>query len=201
MTNPVRNRLPAGLLVVAVTSLCSCSGSSVYVPTASVTQTGTFSDTDMRMMATAMYASLQKRLAAIAPMDSVKPPVVALVHLNNKTSEHIDTDAIADKLQIEMMKAGSLRFVDRSKLQEVSKEYDLGGSGMINPETAKKAGNVTGADFLLTGDIGSIVKSSGREQINFYRLSMRLVSVETDELVWADDFELKKSSTKGILDW
>ena len=201
MPHPVRNRLAGALFVVAVTSLCSCSGSSVYVPTESVTQTGTFSDTDMRMMATAMYASLQKRLQVIAPADSGKPPVVALLHLNNKTSEHIDTDAIADKLQIEMIKAGTLRFVDRSKLQEVSKEFDLGGSGMINPETAKKAGNVTGADFLLTGDVGSIVKSSGTKQLNFYRLSMRLVQVDTDELVWADEFEIKKASSKGLMDW
>lgn len=186
--------------MVVVPCLGSCAGKSVYVPAGSVTQSGTFSDTDMRMMASAMYASLQKRLATIVPADA-KPPVVALVHLNNKTSEHIDTDAIADKLQIEMIKAGTLRFVDRSKLHELAKEFDLGESGMTNSETAKRAGNVTGADFLLTGDVGSIVKSSGHDQLNYYRLSMRLLQVETDELVWADDFEIKKASTKGILDW
>jgi len=201
MSTHTRNRLLGALLLVVVPCLCSCAGSSVYVPPGSVTQSSSFSDTDMRMMATAMYSSLQKRLQTIVPADAAKPPVVALLHLANKTSEHIDTDAIADKLQIEMIKAGTLRFVDRSKLQAIAGEFDLGGSGMVNAETAKRAGNVTGADFLLTGDIGSIVKSSGREQLNYYRLSMRLIQVETDELVWADDFEIKKSSMKGILDW
>jgi len=200
MPNHARKRHLGVLLLVVVPCLVSCAGKSVYVPTGSVTQSGSFTDTDMHMMATAMYSSLQKRLSTIVPADA-KPPVVALVHLNNKTSEHIDTDAIADKLQIEMMKAGSLRFVDRSKLHELAKEFDLGESGMTNSETAKHAGNVTGADFLLTGDVGSIVKTAGRDQVNFYRLSMRLLQVETDELVWADDFEIKKSSTKGIWDW
>ena len=141
MSTHTRNRLLGALLLLGLLCLCSCAGKSVYVPAGSVTQSGTFSDTDMRMMASAMYASLQKRLAQIAPADAAKPPVVALVHLTNKTSEHIDTNAIADKLQIEMIKAGTLRFVDRSKLHEAVKEFDLGGSGMVNPETAKRAGS------------------------------------------------------------
>jgi len=154
----------------------------------------------MRMMATAMYGSLQKKLETVEPASAPKP-IVALVHLDNKTSEHIDTDVIADKLQIEMIKAGSLRFVDRSKIREISKEFDLGGSGLVNPETVKRAGNVLGADYLLAGDMTSIVKAQGRSQINFYRLSMRIIQTETDEVVWADDFEIKKASTRGILDW
>jgi len=188
------------LVVLASLSVCSCSGKSVYVPPGSTTQSESFSDTDMRMMATAMYGSLQKKLETVEPASAPKP-IVALVHLDNKTSEHIDTDVIADKLQIEMIKAGSLRFVDRSKIREISKEFDLGGSGLVNPETVKRAGNVLGADYLLAGDMTSIVKAQGRSQINFYRLSMRIIQTETDEVVWADDFEIKKASTRGILDW
>jgi hypothetical protein len=200
MPTHVTDRLVAAVLALALLGLGSCAGKSVYVPAGSVTQSADFSDTDMRMMAGAMYASLQKRLTQISPADA-RPPVVALVHLANKTSEHIDTNAIADKLQIEMIKAGTLRFVDRSKLHEAVKEFDLGGSGMVNPESAKRAGNVTGADFLLMGDIGSIIKTSGRTQLSFYRLSMRMMQVETNELVWADEFEIKKSARKGVLDW
>ena len=196
----VRQRL-LGILVLAGSLTCvSCAGKSVYVPAGSTTQSGTFSDTDVRMMAAAMYGSLQKKLETVVP-DSSHKPIVALVHLDNKTSEHIDTDVIADKLQIEMIKAGSLRFVDRSKIREISKEFDLGASGLVNPEMVKRAGSVLGADFLLAGDMTSIVKTQGRSQLNFYRLSMRLIETETDEVVWADDFEIKKASTKSILDW
>ena len=195
-----RQHLPGVSVVVGLLSVCSCAGKSVYVAPGSTTQSGTFSDTDMHMMATGMYGSLQKKLETVVPASAPKP-IVALVHLDNKTSEHIDTDVIADKLQIEMIKAGSLRFVDRSKIREISKEFDLGASGLVNPDMVKRAGSVLGADYLLAGDMTSIVKTEGRSQLNFYRLSMRLIGTETDEVVWADDFEVKKASTKGILDW
>src|SRR5206468_6906607 len=97
---------PLGILIVSASlAVCSCAGKSVYVPPGSTTQSGTFSDTDMHMMATSMYGSLQKKLETVVPATAPKP-IVALVHLDNKTSEHIDTDVIADKLQIEMIKAG-----------------------------------------------------------------------------------------------
>jgi uncharacterized protein (TIGR02722 family) len=186
--------------VLGLALLQSCSGKSVYVAPGSVTQSGTYSDTDMRMMAQSMYNSMMSRLQSIIPTDGPKP-VVALVHLENKTSEHIDTDMIADKLQIELIKAGALRFVDRTKIKEISKEFDLGGSGMVNPETVKKAGSVLGADYLLTGDLSGISKSDRRSTLNYYRLSMRIIGTETDEIVWADDFEIKKAAGKNFLDW
>jgi uncharacterized protein (TIGR02722 family) len=200
MQSSLRQRLLGALLLVGSLLLGSCAGKSVYVAPGTTTQSGTYSDTDMHMMAAAMYASLQKKLETVVPAGATKP-IVALTHIDNKTSEHMDSDVLADKLQIEMIKAGSLRFVDRSKIRDISKEFDLGGSGLVNPDMVKKAGNVLGADFLLAGDMTSISKSEGRNQLNFYRLSMRLVQVETDEVVWADDFEIKKASTKGLLDW
>ncbi len=200
MHSKLRQRLLGALVLVGSLFVCSCAGKSVYVAPGSTTQSGTYSDTDMHMMATAMYSSLQKRLETVVPASAPRA-IVALTHIDNKTSEHMDTDVLADKLQIEMIKAGSLRFVDRSKIRDISKEFDLGGSGLVNPDMVKRAGSVLGADFLLAGDMTSIAKTEGRTQLNFYRLSMRLVQVETDEVVWADDFEIKKSSTKGILDW
>jgi uncharacterized protein (TIGR02722 family) len=198
MPRHIRQHLLGVLFLVGLVSVLSCAGQSVYVPAGKTVQSATYSQTDMRMMATAMYGSLQQKLAQIVPASAPRP-VVALVHLDNKTSEHIDTDVIADKLQIELIKAGSLRFVDRSKINEISKEFDLSGSGMVNPDQVKKAGNVLGADFLMTGDMTSIIKTEGRTQTNYYRLSMRLLQTETDEIVWADEFEITKEKTRALL--
>jgi hypothetical protein len=30
---------------------------------------------------------------------------------------------------------------------------------------------------------------------------MRIIGTETDEIVWADDFEIKKAAGKNFLDW
>lgn len=182
-------------------ALFGCAGTSVYVSPGQTTQLGSdFSDTDLRMLAQKMYNSLQVRLDQIGKSGET-PPVVALLRVDNKTSEHIDTDMIADKLQIELLRSGSLRFVDRSKIQDMAREFDLGGSGLMDDENAKKAGSVLGADYLLYGELGSIKKKAGREQLSYYRLSMKLLDAETNELVWADEGEIKKLSKKPALNW
>jgi len=196
-----RSLVICGLLVVFFCGIIGCAGQSVYLSPGETTQMGSdFSDTDLRTLAQKMYNSLQGKLGQLGLSDD-DPPVVALLRVDNMTSEHINTDMIADKLQIELLRAGSLRFVDRSKIEAMAREFDLGGSGLIDPETAKKAGKVLGADYLLYGQLGSIKKRSGREQLNYYRLSMKLLNAETNELIWADEGEIKKLSKKPVLNW
>lgn len=195
----VRRVSRLAVLILAL-GMVSCAGSSVYVPVDNVTKSRGWSDTDVKQMAAGMYASLQKKLEELAPPGSPKL-IVALLPISNKTSEHIDTDVLSDDLQIEMLRAGSLRFVDRTKLKEISKEFDLGGSGLVDPSTVKRAGSVLGADLLLTGEMTGITKSVGNKQLSYYRLSMRLLQVSTDEVVWAEKYEIKKGTNKNILDW
>ena len=45
------------------------------------------------------------------------------------------------------------------------------------------------------------MKSDRKSQLNYYRLSMRMIHAETDEVLWADDYEIKKASGKNFLDW
>ncbi|MFZ1947659.1 MAG: penicillin-binding protein activator LpoB [bacterium] len=178
-----------------------CSSKTVYVSPGDPTQLGpSFSDTDMRAMAQSMYSSLQARLVAIRGADA-PAAIVALLRIGNKTAEHIDTDMISDKLQIELLRAGSLRFVDRSRIRDMSAEFDLAAGGLIDPAKAKSAGKALGADYFLYGELGSITKSEGRITINYYRLSMKLTDIETNEVLWAEDFETKKMETKPGIGW
>lgn len=189
------------LALVGSWSVLGCAGKSVYVAPGETTQMDAeFSDTDMRTMAQSMYNSLQSRLARIMPADA-EVPVVALLSIKNKTSEHIDTDMVADKLQIEMLRAGTLRFVDRTKIKAMAHEFDLGGSGFLDPASAKSAGKALGADFFLYGELGSIKKREGKTHLNYYRLSMKLTDAETNEIVWADDYEVKKRHDKAWIEW
>lgn len=188
-------------LVVFLCGLFGCAGQSVYLSPGETTQMGSdFSDTDLRTLAQKMYNSLQRKLDQMGLSDST-PPVVALLRVDNKTSEHINTDMIADKLQIELLRAGSLRFVDRSKIEAMAREFDLGGSGLMDPETSKRAGSVLGVDYFLYGELGSIKKRAGKEQLSYYRLSMKLIDAQTNELIWADEGEIKKLSKKPTLNW
>ena len=187
-------------LFVLVLFLISCAGTSTYVSPGETTQMDDkFSDTDLKMMTGGMYNSIINRLNIIEQGQS-KRKVIALLSIINKTSEHIDTESIADKLQINLLRSGTLRFVDRSKITAMTEQFDLSGSGLMDPNTVKSAGKVIGADYFLSGTISSIEKRDRKKSLTYYRLSMRLVDTETNEIIWADEFEIKKQSNKGLWD-
>lgn len=188
-------------IVFILNFIVCCSGSSVYMSPGETTQMDDkFSDTDMKMMAESMYNSIINSLEKIGKGSSDRK-VIALLPVANKTSEHIDTESIADKLQINLLKSGTLRFVDRSKLSAMTAQFDLAGSGLMDPNTVKSAGKVIGADYFMTGSISSIEKKDRTKSQTFYRLSMRLIDTETNEILWADEFEIKKQAKKSFLDW
>ena len=179
--------------------LVGCTGKSVYVSADSATTIGSgFSDTDLEMMATGMYDSITQRLEAI---NQGETSIIALLPIKNKTTEHINTADIADKLQIQLIKAGTLRFVDRSQISAMVEQFDMAASGMMDQNTIKSAGSVLGNDYFLYGEISSIQNSNRYKRITYYRLSMRLLDAETNELIWADEYEIKKQSSKGMIDW
>lgn len=177
--------------------LWGCTGTSVYVSPGETTQMDDkYSDTDMKMMAESMYNSIINNLGNLG-----EKKVIALLQIYNKTSEHIDTNSIADKLQIQLLKSGTLRFVDRSKIDAMKSQFNLAAIGMMDSESVKQAGNVIGADYFLSGSLSSIEKRNRTKSLTFYRLSMRLVDTETNEIIWADEFEVKKQANKNFMDW
>jgi hypothetical protein len=88
--------------------------------------------------------------------------------------------------------------VDRAVLQDIQKELKLSESGFVDPEYYKSFGKAASADMLLTGELTSIEKREGRKTLMWYRLSMRLVELETTVVVWMDEKEIKKESLRSI---
>lgn len=176
-----------------------CAGESVYVPPDSVTQfDDSYSDTDLRIMAEQMTRSL---ITTPKIANSTKPLVVAILDIQNKTSQHINTEDITDKLMMAMLKTGRMRFVDRTLLKSMAKEISLSSTGLVDPAQQKQLGKMAAADILMSGEITSINKANARASMTYYRLSLHLTDLETNEIIWADETEIKKSAKKGFADW
>ena len=56
----------------------------------------------------------------------------------------------------------------------------------------KKWGLEIGADFMMQGEINSIVDSYKRDKVVFYKINLELTNIQTNEVVWIGDKELKK---------
>ena len=184
-------------LLCAFSVLTGCAGESRYVSADEVTNelNAQFSDTDFRMMANEIADSFV-RCPAVGGREN--PPRIAPMGIKNSTSEYINTDNIADKIMLALMRTGKVQMVDRAILDDVVKELKLSESGFVDPKYYKSFGMAASADLLMTGELTSIEKREGRKTVMWYRLSVRLVDVETTTVVCMEEKEIKKESMRGL---
>ena len=62
---------------------------------------------------------------------------------------------MADMLANELMGTKKFKVVERQKLKAVISEQDLAASGRIKKGTGAKTGQLTGAEYLVTGTVSS----------------------------------------------
>ncbi len=61
-----------------------------------------------------------------------------------------------------------------------------------SPATAAAFGHEIGADFVMTGSIGSIVDEENSTRSIYYQISLELIDVETALKSWIGSLEIKK---------
>lgn len=79
--------------------------------------------------------------------------------------------------------------------------YTRGGSSYSHTRRATatfRAGKQVGADYLLFGDIASIVKRAGRDTDVYYKFTLNLVDVQTGIIEWTDEKEIRKEARRPI---
>jgi uncharacterized protein (TIGR02722 family) len=185
------------LVIAAVATGCAGRQKVTYGdPTRVETLTEDFGSTDLQTIADRMVGSLVQ-YPGIA---NGRRPVVQVSKVANRTSEHIDTKSVTDKIRTALIKSGKVRFTAVSDVnREMLDNLDYqSSSGVVDPSTAKRAGKQVGADYLLFGDIASIVKRAGRESDVYYKFTLNLVDVQTGIIEWTDEKEIRKEATRPI---
>ncbi|MDO9306108.1 MAG: penicillin-binding protein activator LpoB [Sulfuricurvum sp.] len=159
------------------------------------TVTADFGSTDLQSTAEALTQSL---LESRYISKATQPPKVRLRTVNNLTYEHIDTKAITDKIRIKLLKSGQVRFLaDKANLDEVYDEQQLTASKTVK-ENSK---NIEEANYIVTGNVRSIKKANDSVKDVYYNVSLELVNPQTGEIVWADEKEIRKVTSKSSVGW
>lgn len=155
--------------------------------------TDKWSESDMQVAVRDLVASA---VAHPAIAQAKRPPIVMVTRLQNKTSEHIDTQSIADMFTAELMRSGKTQFVDKAAREDIAEEYDYQDSGMVSRETKKGKGGQVGADFIMNGRIDSIVQEAGKDKTVYYKMTMNLTNLKTGLIQWTDYKQLRKQFKK-----
>jgi hypothetical protein len=188
--------------IAAVISVCSACGPKAFVkgnyddPNRENLLNDEWSETDMQKVAKALVDSM---MAHPAIEKAKTPPIVMVTNLQNKTSEHIDTQSIMDMIRVELMKTGKVSFIDKEARQDISDEYNYQNSGMVSNETKKGPGGQAGADFIVNGRLDSIVQEVGKDKTVYYKITLNLTNLKTSVINWTDHKEIRKAYKKKTI--
>ncbi|MGE0633407.1 MAG: penicillin-binding protein activator LpoB [Pseudobdellovibrionaceae bacterium] len=148
-----------------------------------------WSETDMQKTVSDLVGSMTKHRAISAART---PPLMMVTQLQNKTSEHIDTQSIMDMVKVELMKTGSVSFVDKEARGDIKDEYDYQGSGLVSEETKKGPGGQVGPDYIVNGRLDSIVQEVGKDKTVYYKITLNMTNLKTGVIAWTDQKQIRK---------
>lgn len=189
--------------------LCSCmvvtallSGCAKQVSygdaQSSETKTIAFGSTDLQTIAGDMIDSMMLS-PAIGDITKSQRPIVFVDSIKNKTSEHIDTESITDTISTKMLNSGKFRFVDMERVEDVRKQLQFQADDqLVDKSSSIQFGKMVGAQYMLYGNLASIVKQDGSDKDVYYKMTMRLMDLKTGLIEWADESEIRKEESKSL---
>ncbi len=155
-----------------------------------------WSESDMQVVVKKL---VDQMLAHPSIVNSKAPPLVIVTVLQNKTSEHIDTQNIMDMVRVDLSNSGKVQFVDKEARGDIQTEYDFQNSGSVSEETKKSAGGQIGADFIVNGRIDSIVQEVGKEKTVYYKITLNLTNLKTSVITWTGYSQIRKAFKKKTI--
>lgn len=198
--------------LITVLPLAACSSVSYEDPGRVEALDPSYSQTDLQTLAAGMVESLitapqLNYLDASGKADD-KRVIVYVGDIENRTSEHIETAGIADKIEVSLLKSGKFRFVAADAGQEEIGEQVRfqQGSGRVREDMQRAFGKQLGADVVLYGVLRSIDKRKGgsiesagtRKETKYYQFVLRAVNIDTGETIWLEEEEIFKTARTGI---
>jgi penicillin-binding protein activator len=180
-----------------VLSLPGCGGGSKTVtrvePDQTIDLSGDWNDTDSRMVAEEMIKdALNRPWLGEFKGDKKRSPVVIVGTVRNRSSEHIASTAFTKNLERELINSGRVEFVANKEERSEVRDERTDQQEFSSPESLKKFQMETGADFMLRGDITSIIDQEGGSRVKFYQVNLELVNIETNKKAWIGEKKIKK---------
>lgn len=192
-----RRSLAALLIVVGALMLSGCASQTRSVERLegdeAVDLSGRWNDTDSRLVAEEMVNDVLSRAWLDEFVSSNDDqPVVVVGDVRNRSSEQIDTSTFIESIERELINSGEIRFVAGGAVREEIRKERMDQQSQATPETLSRLGAETGADFMLRGQITSTTDAIEGERIVAYQTNLELINIETNEIVWIGEKEIRK---------
>ena len=154
---------------------------------------GAWNDTDSRLVAEEMISdALSHPWTSDFAGKKGRAPAVIVGTVRNFSHEHINMNTFVADMERALINSGRVEFVassdERGEIREERTDQDLNAS----EETRNEAGQETGADFMLKGQINTIVDAEDDEQVRYYQVDLTMISMADNRKVWLGQKKIKK---------
>ena len=187
-------------LLLAAAPLASCSTSVTYEDPEGIEILDTdFSYSDLKMIAQDLSDSF---LATGAWGDDV--PRIVVGGVVNRTNQHIDTQNITDTIRTAFVQSGKFSVLETAGAQgldELEKELDYQKSGAVDQAAAVELGKQLGAEYVFYGRFTTITAGKDDVRSVYYKFTLNAINVQTRQIVWADEKDLRKRKEKSLFGW
>lgn len=126
-------------------------------------------------------------LAGWAQTEKVK---IAILRIENRLEQSVDTDALTESLQIEVVNRRYFLVVERSQLNRILEEQKLSLSGLTEEEQATQIGSLLGAQKIWVGSLARFGEK--------YMITMKSIDTRTGVIDFAD--QVYAYDTESLLD-
>jgi hypothetical protein len=196
MPTRINHRLALVLLLALAALLAGCSGGKTVTrmeTDTTVDLSGNWNDTDSRLTAeTLISQSLGSGWYGEHRYQAGKNPVVIVGPIRNKSAEHIPVKTFVADLERAMINSGKMTMVASSEEREALRGERADQQSNSSVETMKEWGQEMGADFMLLGEINTIIDREQGDEVKFYQVDVYLVNLETSVKAWAGYQKIKK---------
>jgi uncharacterized protein (TIGR02722 family) len=187
--------LTFALVIGLIFSGCAAKKTVERIETDTVTDlSGRWNDTDSRQVSEAMIVDclnhpwLTRHMAG----SGGKRPAVIVGSMSNRSNEHIAVRTFVNDIERAFINSGQVTVVasagDREKLRTEKEDQRV----FADTATIKQMGRELGADYMMTGEINTIVDQEGGEKVTFYQADLTLTNIESNEKVWLGQKKIKK---------
>lgn len=190
----MRKSIAAIAVVLAVSLTASCARKITRVaPDTQIDISGRWNDTDSRFAAEELTQEvLTGNWITDHLQEKGKKPVVIVGLIRNKSHEHIESETFIKDIEKAFIQRQTVRVVQGGKMREELRAERADQQDNASMSTVKKFGLETGADYMLQGNINSIVDAHKRDKVVYYQIDLELTNIQTNEKVWIGDKKIKK---------
>ncbi len=192
----MRKAIAIVVLLAAPLWLAGCSGGKKVTRVETDTTidlSGNWNDTDSRLTAEAL---IQQATAGGWIEDHLlraqQKPAVIVGRIKNRSDEHIPVKTFVADLERAFINSGRVKVVaSRDEREDVRDERE-DQQQYASPESMKQWGRERGADYMLLGEINTIIDRDDGDEVKYYQVDVYLVDLQDNTKVWAGQKKIKK---------